>query len=642
MHLRRLAWRNVWRSRARYAAYLGSASFSVLVFFLFNSLILHPDFQGGFAGAQTAASAMRAGSVVVVVFTFFFLLYANSAFVQFRQQEFGLLRLVGVTRGQLARLMMWEGLTIGLVAVAAGGGLGLLLVKLFFMGISVLLGLGESIPFYAGLDVWLRTAAVFGAVFLIISVHAIWKVMKQPIIKLLRARRRPKDSPVFSRWKVVLGLLLLGAGYAMTFLVDAEHMVLAAVPITVMVSIATSLLVQEGSIALLVRLHRNESRFYRPVSFLNLSRLLFKLQDNARTITSVSLLVAVILTAMGTIYSVYAVVGDETRALHPLSLEITRFGTEDFSEDADQITSILEHNGLDVLHRWHLATAMADLQTETTEMYVTLVPYSLYRDIRRAQGINALPMSGPDDAIIVVTHPPEGLGRQPYQLAVGGRPIAPEGRLQLDTAGRMFSSRFWASAVLHDDTFAAIMESLPEHEWSRLALAGWTTSPEIGTTALGAYEQVQKEVDLAAEGTYTASLAESHSVRITTWSVILFMAVFASLVFFAACCSLLYFRLYTEIEDDRRYYSRLQHLGVGRDVLRQVSRRQMLVVFFAPFAIGLIHSTFAMQALGVVIMRNVFHYGWLMAAMYLVIFGLYYAGIEGFYRRSLGLASSES
>jgi len=40
---------------------------------------------------------------------------------------------------------------------------------------------------------------------------------------------------------------------------------------------------------------------------------------------------------------------------------------------------------------------------------------------------------------------------------------------------------------------------------------------------------------------------------ISAVGVALFIGLFVSLVFFAATCSLLYFRLFTEIDEDRRY-----------------------------------------------------------------------------------------
>lgn len=74
---------------------------------------------------------------------------------------------------------------------------------------------------------------------------------------------------------------------------------------------------------------------------------------------------------------------------------------------------------------------------------------------------------------------------------------------------------------------------------------------------------------------------------------------------------------------------------VEPNLLRRVSRRQLLTVFFVPFGIGLVHFTFAMRALGTVTSQNVLQYGWLVAVGYLVIYGLYFFAIQGFYWRSL-------
>src|SRR5690606_36636545 len=114
-------------------------------------------------------------------------------------------------------------------------------------------------------------------------------------------------------------------------------------------------------------------------------------------------------------------------------------------------------------------------------------------------------------------------------------------------------------------------------------------------------------------------------------------AVFASLVFFAACCSLIYFSLSAEIEDDRRYYRRLSDLGVGRDLLRQVNRRQLVTLFFVPFLIGSVHFTFAMRALSITVGYSVIHYGWLMALGYPVLCAGYLLAVHAFDLRAARL-----
>lgn len=115
----------------------------------------------------------------------------------------------------------------------------------------------------------------------------------------------------------------------------------------------------------------------------------------------------------------------------------------------------------------------------------------------------------------------------------------------------------------------------------------------------------------------------------------LFIGLFVSLVFFAACCSLLYFRLFTEIEEDRKYFRRLQDLGAAAAEMKRLARGQAMVVFYVPFLAGVTHSTLAMKALGTLLSRTVLQIGWVVALAYLVLYAVYLAASSTFYWRTL-------
>lgn len=120
--------RNDWR---RYVAFLTSTAFTVMVFFLYTALFRHLDLQDGYAYSGFAVQGMRAAAVVIVIFSFLFLLYSSSSFVRLRTKELGLLSLLGVSKRQLAQVVLGEHLLIAGVSIAAGLGVGFLLLKLF-------------------------------------------------------------------------------------------------------------------------------------------------------------------------------------------------------------------------------------------------------------------------------------------------------------------------------------------------------------------------------------------------------------------------------------------------------------------------------------------------------------------------------
>ena len=146
----------------------------------------------------------------------------------------------------------------------------------------------------------------------------------------------------------------------------------------------------------------------------------------------------------------------------------------------------------------------------------------------------------------------------------------------------------------------------------------------------------------------TATLRQYQSLS-SDLGLALFNGIFVSLVFFAAACSLLYFRLFTEIDEDRRYFRRLSEVGVAGDELRRIAATQNAVLFFTPFLVGLVHSTFAMKALDTLVTAvslpwwsGTIANGWRVAAAYFVAYLVYFAATHRLYRRSLGEDLSKS
>lgn len=213
--------RGNWRS---YGAFFMSSVFSVMIFYIYAAFLAHPEVA---SGRLAAAAKVRQGMVfceyVIVIFSFLFVLYSNSAFLKTRQQEFGLLSLFGMTRGQLRKLVLYENAAIAALSVGAGIGLGILFSKLFFMGLGVLLGMSDTIPFAVPQQaVWL-TAGGFFLLFMLISVWAALRMSRAEIADRLKASRKPKGQLVYSRRLALLAAVCLGAGYSLALTLNEAY-----------------------------------------------------------------------------------------------------------------------------------------------------------------------------------------------------------------------------------------------------------------------------------------------------------------------------------------------------------------------------------------------------------------------------------
>src|SRR5690606_37803428 len=125
---RKFAFNNVMRNKRLYAAYFLSSMFMVMVFFTFSIFSFHPSLDGDSLNASVT-TGMNVSSIIIYVFSFFFILYSMSSFLQSRKKEFGLLMMQGMSIKQIRSMVFLENMVIGLFATISGIGLGLVFSK---------------------------------------------------------------------------------------------------------------------------------------------------------------------------------------------------------------------------------------------------------------------------------------------------------------------------------------------------------------------------------------------------------------------------------------------------------------------------------------------------------------------------------
>ena len=220
----KLALRNVRRSFRDYGVYLLTLTFGVCLFYTFNSL----DGQGAMVYlAQNGNPIVDAIMIFMDIFSVFvavvlacLILYANRFLLRRRKRELGTYLLLGLSQGQVSRLLFLETGLIGLVSLIAGLALGVaasfgmsaLTLSMFEMDVSGMLAVNFS-PRAAG-----KTVLSFGVIFLLVMALSGVQVSRAKLIDLIHGERknevlkpRPLGVAVF---QFVLGVVCLAAAYA--------------------------------------------------------------------------------------------------------------------------------------------------------------------------------------------------------------------------------------------------------------------------------------------------------------------------------------------------------------------------------------------------------------------------------------------
>jgi hypothetical protein len=117
-------------------------------------------------------------------------------------------------------------------------------------------------------------------------------------------------------------------------------------------------------------------------------------------------------------------------------------------------------------------------------------------------------------------------------------------------------------------------------------------------------------------------------------SLSMFIGVFISLLFFIGAGSMLYFKLFTELPDDRRLFHSLRRIGITGSETRRVVSAQMALIFFLPFLVGALHALFALWAPGNMLLAEVTLYSLIVIGLFALIQAAFYGLARWTYLRA--------
>ena len=584
MTFRQFAIKNVQRNYKAYLAYFLSCTFSILVFFLFAVNLFHPRVGERFTSGPVYL-VMSAGEVAIAVFSFLFILYSVGTFLRTRSHEFGLLTMLGATRKQLNRLISLENLIIGLAAMATGIAVGLFLSKYFLMFASMILEIPE-LEFYMPVKAMLFTVVGFLVMFLVISRMAPFAVRSKEIIELLKGNRKPKTPPKASVLLSMAGLLLIAAGY--TIVVKQMAIPFDLGVIAVLVSAGTYLFYAQLSVFVLRRLRSLPALFFRKTNLVWISDLMYRMKDNARLLFVVTITCTVSFSTMAAFFSIFQSVEEEYAKSYPIPFSYFSYSSDAQRENhLSLISSTLEEEGL--------SYEMVSIP------FVELDSYAIQNSaVISAEGYNQLAavlnrepvqvQSGEAVEVSIWTNKSDTRIKFRNQETVdfGGVPLRLVGVVQDNIFPEGSFSRLF---VISDADFENMTGSaFKEGIYYGYSVRNWTE-------AVAAAENIRAQIEVDFTTFKYRSSPDWYKKDQLTYKLILFVGTFISIVFFIAAGSFIYFRFYTDVQEEKVKYRNLCKIGMTVREVKKITTIQLAILFFIPFLVATLHSVFALQTL---------------------------------------------
>ncbi|EID43138.1 FtsX-like permease family protein [Parageobacillus thermoglucosidasius] len=112
-------------------------------------------------------------------------------------------------------------------------------------------------------------------------------------------------------------------------------------------------------------------------------------------------------------------------------------------------------------------------------------------------------------------------------------------------------------------------------------------------------------------------------------------AIVVSALFLLAADSILYFKLYNDLEQDSKQYEALSKLGLTLKEMKQIAAKQVAILFFIPFAVATVHAGFAFKMLQNMVSGSVVKTSVLVILLFFVVQLGYYFLIRSLYTKKV-------
>jgi len=622
--------------------------FSVAIFYIYYAFIVHPDVVNG---KLMAANQLRTGMeyclYLIAIFSFIFILYSSGSFLKSRKKEFGLFSLFGMTSRQLRRLVFIENMLIGLLSTVAGIAVGILFSKLFLMGLGALLELEAQIRFAVPLQAVILTITVFVGLFFVITLYTTLRMGKGQIIELLNAHKQPKGELKFSKWKVVLGFISLISGYGLAVTMTGVTFIFVALPIIAFVVIGTYLLYTQLSVFILEMLKRSKKLYYNKTNMLIIGQLGYKIKDNARILFTITILSAVVMTAMGTIYVIHTAGKQQSFVGSPYSLA--------WVETDDANVAQLDRALIDELVAAHQLTISKqdNIQGIKLNQYKLNLEEPKYTIGGENSNQNPLVISSSvynehvKEGKAVKLSNDEGLVVHPFLTNIVDRKGTIEGmvgeaklelpimEIRLDSIMNTIYKWNDMLVVVSDERYNQLMT---EAGASTVIIHG--IEFDSWKQSIPMLEELIKKLPSDARSTIDATRNISYLNFIQSTSLTIFIGLFISLLFFIAAGSLIYFKMFTERDEDVAMFKGLGRIGMTYKEMRRIIVTQIAIIFFLPCIVGIIHALFAMLALNSMLNDTYGLYAIVVFGIYIVMQTIYFIIASGGYMRSISKSAN--
>lgn len=637
----KLSIKNMRKTIKDFAIYFLTLVLGVAIFYMFNSLDSQEAMMQVSSSTRELIKLMITMlgfvSVFVAVILGLLIVYANNFLINRRKKEFGTYMMLGMSKGQISRILLIETIFVGIISLIVGLVIGVFASQFMSVLVGKLFAADMSkFEFVFSKDACIKTCIYFAVMYIAVMIFNTFTISRYKLINLLNASKKNEQIKIKNLWVCILvfiiGVVILGyAYYKVTGGVNELSTADTILPIILMGIVGTILVFWSvsGFILKLVQLRKNI--YLKDVNMFVLRQLHNKINTTVVSMSIICLMLFMTITILSSALSLNNTMRKDLEDTTPVDLNLyktanlpenEKMSKAQIEDSRKTMIQTLEDNGFDMTKlkdvveipvyatnelTWRdtlspvydeVKQQFPNLLYETAE---EIVKVSDYNKVARLYGNTEYQLKNDEYIILCDFDNMKNLRNKALKadstITIAGK----EYKTKYDECQNgyiyMAGSHINNGIILVPDN-CNLTEDMKE-ETFLAANYNATTEEEkeeiekicTGETVSDFSKNLENK-DITIDGMTKIAIIES-SLGVST--IVLFIAIYLGIIFLIASSAILALKQLTESSDNKQRYAILRKIGADEKMINEALFKQIGIFFLMPLVLAIIHSIFGIQ-----------------------------------------------
>ena len=638
----KLSFRNIKKSFKDYAIYFFTLILGVAIFYVFNSIesqtVLLDVTESTYEVIGMMTTMLSAASVFVAFILGFLIIYASRFLIKRRNKEFGIYMLLGMSKRKISMILFFETILIGIISLAVGLGLGILLSQLMSMLVANMFEADMTkYQFIFSQDACIKTLIYFGIMYVIVMLFNAINVGKCKLIDLIQTSKKSETiklkNLLLCTVVFILSVVALGYAYYMVTggineTVKTPEDILKPIVIG---AISTFFIFWSLSGLILKIVMGMKNLYVKGLNAFTFRQVSSKINTTVFSMTIISLMLFVTICVLSSSLSLKNSMTANLDELAPADIQLTISVKDDdwlnqgYNEKQIANSKLGVRKNLEALNfnidnyfnesvEYNIYRTedlvfddtLGDSKKEVEESYLTsMIPYSVEEMIMTVSDYNNVAKiynneeySLNDNEYMIVAD---------YDSMVQIRNIALKNNEEITVFGHTLKPKY-------NECKDGFVDMSSNHINSGIIIVPDNVVDEnykAYNSIIGNYKtesvDEQRNIEETIKGLINNPLSEKYNLptvntrldiseaSIGLGALVTFLGLYLGIVFLIASVAILALKELTESTDNKERYKMLRKLGADEKMINKSLFRQIAIFFMFPLLVAIIHSIFGIK-----------------------------------------------